>query len=103
MRALVLPALLLSLATTPAAAQPFEDFFRYEEPRLPVASECGGAAAWRGEFAGRRYDNFRDRYEPVSARGCFDSESECRIWNQQAITYLGRGPMYYATCRPGGY
>jgi len=84
-----------------AAAQPFQDFFNYQEPRMPVGDDCTGAT-WYGEFAGKRFDDFRDMYYPVSARGCFHSEFDCRIWNQQAITYLGRGPMLYATCRPIG-
>lgn len=101
MRRFFLSVLVVANVGGTAAAQPFQDFFRYEEPRMPVAGDCAGAA-WYGEFAGKRFDNFRDIYEPVSARGCFDSEIECRIFHQQAITYLGRGPMIYATCRPLG-
>ena len=101
MRRLIISALILAGVGCSALAQPFQDFFHYQEPRMPVGGDCAGAT-WYGEFAGNRYDNFRDQYEPVSARGCFDSEMACRIFNQQAITYLGRGPMLYATCRPIG-
>ena len=102
MRRFVLSALILAAVGAQAAAQPFQDFFNYEAPRMPVAGSCDGAA-WRGEFSGKRWDNFRDHYMPVAARGCFDSEIECRIWQQQAITYLDRGPLYYTSCRPLGY
>ena len=83
----------------PAAAQnPLSDFFRYKPSPPPVAGSC--PAAWRGEFSGKRFDNFTDKYHPFAARGCFDSEIACRIWQQRAITYLARGPIYYTSCRP---
>jgi hypothetical protein len=87
-----------------AAAEPFSNFFDDEEPRPPVARDCDtvGAAGWHGEFSGKRYDTFNDKYYPYAARGCFDSELECRIWQQRAITYTIGGPIYYTRCGPGG-
>jgi hypothetical protein len=103
-RIIALVLLVVAAIASPAAADPLYDFFHYEEPRPPVSGDCGaaGEGIWYGEFAGKRYDNFRDQYEPFSARGCFESELACRIWTNQAVTYLGRGPMIYATCRRRG-
>ena len=92
-----------------AAADPFYGFFDYRQPAPPVAGDCAAIAAaigpeatWYGEFSGRRWDNFKDEYYPFAARGCFDSEFACRVWQNQAITYLDRGPMNYSSCRRGG-
>ncbi len=108
-RFIVLVLIVIAASIAPAAADPLYGLFRYDKPRPPVAGDCGaiaaavgGEATWYGEFAGKRYDDFADRYHPFSARGCFESEVACRIWTNQAITYLGRGPMVYATCRRGG-
>src|SRR5688500_14559914 len=95
--ALVLIAV-LGVAGPAAAQNPLADLFRYEPTPPPVAASC--PAAWYGQFSGRRFDNFTDAYLPFAARGCFDSELACRIWQQRAITYLARGPIYYTSCRP---
>ncbi|HWT29993.1 MAG TPA: hypothetical protein VN240_03095 [Propylenella sp.] len=97
--ALVMIAVLACAA--PAAAQdPITDFFRYKPSPAPVAGDC--PAAWYGEFSGQRYDTFAETYRPFAARGCFETELACRIWQQQAITHLDRGPLYYTRCRPAG-
>ncbi len=96
--ALVLIAV-LGLAGSAAAQNPLVDLFRYEPTPPPVAGSC--PAAWYGQFSGRRFDNFTDAYLPFAARGCFDSELACRVWQQRAITYLARGPIYYTSCRRG--
>jgi hypothetical protein len=97
----------LLLAGT-AAAYPSYGLFGYQDPQPPVAEDCGAVAAaigpaatWYGEFAGNRYDNFKDRFFPFSARGCFQTEYQCRIWNQVAITYLDGGQMLTARCTQG--
>jgi hypothetical protein len=107
-RVLVL-ATVAALGAAPAFAAPFENFFDYEEPRLPRAGDCsaiaaelGPGATWYGEYSGKRYDTFNDEYYPFAARGCFKSETACRIWQQRAITYSIGGPIYYTSCRPGG-
>ncbi|MGH6925475.1 MAG: hypothetical protein ACRED5_17245, partial [Propylenella sp.] len=91
-----------------AAADPFYGFFDYQKAGPPVGGDCaaisaaiGRDATWYGEFSGRRWDNFTDKYYPFAAFGCFDSEFDCRVWQNQAITYLDRGPMNYSTCRQG--
>jgi hypothetical protein len=99
-------ALLIPVA---ASADPYyDDFFHYEEPRLPVGGDCeaiaaaiGPGATWHGEFSGKHYDNFTDQYSPFAAFGCFESQYACQVWQHQALTYIGRGPLYYTTCRPG--
>jgi hypothetical protein len=104
-------ALLVAMlaAAGSAAADPLYGFFDYRKPVPPVAGDCAAIAAaigpeatWYGEFSGRRWDNFTDEYYPFAARGCFDSEFACRVWQNQAITYLDRGPMNYSSCRRGG-
>jgi hypothetical protein len=104
-------AILLTLALglpAPAQAQPFQDFFDYQEPRRPVGGDCGAIAAavgpeatWRGEASGRRWEDFTENYYPFGVQGCFASEVECRIFLNQAATYAGRGPMSVLTCRRG--
>ena len=89
---------LLALAAPAAAQNPLVDLFRYEPVPPPVDGAC--PAAWRGVFSGQRFDDFTDKYLPFSARGCFDSEIACRIWQHRAITYLSRGPIYHTSCRP---
>ena len=100
--------LVMIVAGSAAAADPFYGLFEYEKPLPPVAGDCnaiaaaiGSEATWYGEFAGKRHDDFSERYYPFSARGCFDSQFACRIWQNQAITYLGQGAMVYSTCRRG--
>lgn len=108
-RFIVLVLVLIATSAAPSAADPLYGLFRYDAPQPPGSGDCEGIATaigreatWYGEFAGKRYDDFADRYYPFSARGCFESEAACRIWTNQGITYLGRGPMIYATCRRGG-
>ena len=48
-----------------------------------------------------RYDDFTDNYARYSARGCFRNEISCRVWQQRAVTYLDRGPIFYTRCRLG--
>ena len=104
----VVASVALLVAASTAGADPLYGLFRYEAPRPPVAGDCnaiaasiGPAATWYGEFAGNRYDTLFDNYSPFSARGCFESEFACRVWQNDAITYLGQGTMLYATCRQG--
>ena len=101
-------AMTLAIIAPIGMASPFHDAFAYQAPRPPIAGDCnqiaaaiGPDATWYGEIAGRRWDNFQDQYYPFSARGCFHSERECRIWHNQALTYMDRGPMNYAICRRG--
>ena len=101
MRRVVLGALLVLALGGPSSADPFDDFFDYEKPRIPPTGPCEGAA-WYGEFSGNRYDSFLETYRPASARGCFQTEAECRRWQNDAISTLDRGPIYYAICRPLG-
>lgn len=101
-------AAVFCLTSSIAYADPYDDFFDYEEPRLPVGGDCeaiaaaiGPEATWYGEFSGKHYDNFTDQYSPFAAFGCFESHFACQIWQHQALTYIGQGPLYYMTCRPG--
>lgn len=66
-----------------------------------IAAQVGAAATWVGEFAGDYYDDFRQGSFPVSARGCFRSQSECRRWQGQLSSNLGRGGIRYMRCTPG--
>src|SRR5689334_14547742 len=73
-------------------------WFDYQKPPPPVGGDCdaiageiGRAATWYGEFSGNYYDDFTDYKYPYSARGCFRSEYECRVWQNDAISYTGRG------------
>jgi len=101
-------ALAVVALTGASAADPLSDFFNYEAPRLPVGGDCTAIAAevgpqstWYGEFAGNRRDNLNDRFYPFSARGCFRSEFDCRIWHQVAVTYLDGGVIVFARCERG--
>ena len=92
------------VAASPASAF----FFDYQKPPPPVAGDCasiasriGPAATWYGEFAGNYYDDFTDHRSPYSARGCFKSEYDCRVWQNQAISYIGQGGIIYMRCRQG--
>ena len=40
-------------------------------------------------------------YFPISARGCFVSEYECRRWQNEAMSFAGQGGMLYARCTQG--
>ena len=58
-------------------------------------------ATWYGEFAGNYYDDFMDQRWPFSARGCFFDEYDCRVWQNEAISYAGRGGIVYMRCTTG--
>jgi hypothetical protein len=66
-----------------------------------IAAEIGSDATWYGEFSGRRYDDFGEMFYPISARGCFVSEYECRRWQNEAMSFAGRGGVVYTRCRQG--
>jgi hypothetical protein len=99
MRKIMASALVLAALVAPAQAQFFGLFDYYQEPRIPPTGDCN-VNPWYGEFAGSRYNTYTDSYSPTSARGCFSTEAECRLWQNEAISTLYRGPLYYATCRP---
>ncbi len=95
---------MLPLAGTVAAA-PFEELFQYDRDRKPVSGDCralsaavGAEAVWYGEYSGKRYDDFNERLTPYYARGCFETEFACRVWQNQAMTYSERGPTYWTRC-----
>lgn len=108
---LIATVLTIAAMAGPAAARdPLTDlvdsFFNYREPPPPrsgncneIASEVGPGAVWYGEFSGKRYQ-INDRFRMYSARGCFASEADCRIWQEQALTYAS-GAISQASCRPG--
>lgn len=82
-------------------------FFHYRTQPPPVGGDCdriaaaiGPASTWYGEFAGRRRELNDRKFRPYSARGCFESEFQCRIWQQQAISYAD-GAIVFTSCRRG--
>lgn len=96
----------------PAAAQDpitgaLHSFFGgYRSPPPPVGGDCaaiaaaiGPEAAWFGRFYGKRLA-VNDNFQPYGARGCFESEIACRIWQQRALNYAF-GPFQVMSCRPG--
>lgn len=100
----------LLLFASPVAADPvtglFYSFFNYEDSPPPVGGDCDAIAAaigpdqtWYGEFSGRRLGYYH-RSQPYGARGCFESEIACRIWQQQALSYA-EGTLTYMSCRQG--
>lgn len=108
MRRLAATVVTVLALTQVSAADPFYGFFHYDEPKPPVAGDCGAIAAqigpdatWHGEFSGRRHNGYSPGYFPFFASGCFESEFECRVWQNDATTYLGQGPIVYTTCRRG--
>ncbi len=103
-------ALLLSAAPAMAANDPVsgfvDSFFHYQAPQPPVGGDCNAIAAaigpgqtWHGEFSGKRISE-NDTVLPYAARGCFESEIACRIWQQQALSYA-EATMNYTSCRRG--
>jgi hypothetical protein len=90
MRLSVLAASVVACLAGPATmAQPFEDLFDYQEPRRPRGGDCeqiaaaiGADATWRGDFSGRRWEDFNEQSYPFGLQGCFESELACRIWQQ---------------------
>ena len=107
---MIRPAVLAAaLAIVPATAEanPLLDIFRYDADPPPVAGSCpaiaaavGPSATWYGVFSGKRYDELNDNHFPFAARGCFESELACTIWQQRAITHA-QGPIHYTSCRQG--
>ena len=107
-RGIVSVLALLALSSA-AAAEPFYGLFDYHKPQLPesgdcaaIAAEVGPSAVWYGEFSGNRFDSFNYRsFHAFSARGCFASEYECRVWQNIAISYLRGGPVVATRCEQG--
>jgi hypothetical protein len=96
------------LAGPATMAQPFENLFDYQEPRRPRGGDCdqiaaaiGADATWHGDFSGKRWEDFNEQSYPFGLQGCFESELACRIWQQQAMTYAGRGGVNATSCRRG--
>ena len=91
--------LVLSFAIALGVAAPAPVFALTYENGPPPGGDCAAIAAarsvpsatWYGEFAGRHYDSFREMYFPISARGCFVSEYECRRWQNEAMSFAGQG------------
>jgi hypothetical protein len=99
-------------AVEPAAAQDpvtglVHSFFGgYRPASPPVSGNCeavvaaiGPEAIWVGTFSGKRLQA-NDRYNAYGAKACFETEIDCRIWQQRAITYA-LGPVQFTSCRPG--
>ena len=108
MRKMIGVVLGVAIAASVSAGQAFAFLDYYQEPQAPQAGDCNAIAArigpdatWYGEFAGNRYDEFNERRYPFSDRGCFPNEFECRAWQNQAVSYAGRGGIVYMRCRPG--
>ena len=108
MRKLTTTMVVSIVAALSAASSPAFAFFDYQKPPPPVGGDCaaiatevGPEATWYGEFAGNYFDDFTDRRSPYSARGCFASQYACRLWQNQAISYIGRGGIVYMRCRQG--
>jgi hypothetical protein len=109
MRKSVLMVLALLATGGVAKAGPLYDFFYYDEPQPPVGGDCSAVAAavgpentWYGEFSGTRVALFNDRPTPFAAQGCFDSGYACRAWQNDALSYIGRGNIIYTRCTQGG-
>jgi hypothetical protein len=88
-------------AGTPSFALTYENGPKPGGDCRAVAAQRGAGATWYGEFAGRHYDSFREMYFPISARGCFVSEYECRRWQNESMSFAGQGGMLYARCTQG--
>lgn len=105
MRRIAVLALALATALlldgTPASALTYEGYPRPGGDCRTISAKIGAGATWYGEFGGRHYDDFREMYFPISARGCFESEYACRRWLNEAISFSGRGGFLYARCTPG--
>lgn len=100
--------LALFLMSGVSAANPISSFFNYEPPPPPVGGDCAAIAAiigpeatWYGEFIGNRVEEFSDYKSAYSARGCFESEYACRVWQNVALNYIGRGELVHMYCRQG--
>ena len=88
-------------AGTPASALTYEGWPPPGGDCDAIAASRGADGTWYGEFAGRHYDSFREMYFPISARGCFVSQYECRRWQNEAMSFAGQGGMLYARCTQG--
>lgn len=110
MRLAIIVAALVGLSGPAYAIDPVtgtvHSFFHYRKPPYPAGGNCAAIAAaagpgstWYGEFSGRRL-GYNHRYQAFGARGCFDSEAACRVWQQQALNYAF-GTISYTRCRPG--
>ena len=108
--AVFLAALVASSA--PAAAHDpitgtLHSFFGgYRAPQRPVGGNCsaiaaqvGPAATWLGTFGGKRVQP-NDHYKAFGTQACFTSERDCRMWQQDAISYA-QGPIQYTSCKLG--
>jgi hypothetical protein len=102
----VAPILAVAIATALVSATPALAL-TYEAGPPPggdcdeIAARIGSGATWYGEFSGNYHDSFREMYFPVSARGCFVSEYECRRWTNEAMSFTGQGGILYMRCRQG--
>ena len=104
-------AAVISLPGAAAAHDPvtgtLHSFFGgYRAPPPPVAGDCdaiaaalGPEATWYGTFGGKRLQA-NNKYNAYGTAGCFESEIDCRVWQQRAITYAS-GPVQFTSCRPG--
>lgn len=64
-----------------------------------IAAALGPQSTWYGTFGGKRLQA-NDRYNAYGTAACFESELDCRVWQQQAINYAP-GPITFTSCRPG--
>jgi hypothetical protein len=101
-------ALALTIGAVAAASPAQAFFFDYQKPLPPIGGDCdtiageiGPEATWYGEFAGNYYDDVTDHRYPYSARGCFRSKFSCRRWQNDAVSYTGRGGIIAMRCRQG--
>lgn len=108
--ALVLAAVLVlpgaAAARDPITGTLHSFFGGYRAPAPPVGGDCRAIAAalgpqstWYGTFGGKRLQA-NDRYNAYGTAACFESELDCRVWQQQAINYAP-GPITFTSCRPG--
>ena len=88
-----------SMLATSAQAQFTQSSSVARERAQELKRECGPSAPWRGLFSGGRYNNFINELTPYSDRGCFETERECRIWQNLSISVLNGGPLRVMSCR----
>ncbi|HEX2256411.1 MAG TPA: hypothetical protein VHG92_06870 [Afifellaceae bacterium] len=74
----------------------------YQPPPVPhcadVIARHGDRGIWVGDYTGR-YNTHSLGTAPYGARGCFQSEAECRRWLHQNMSFAG-SPMMVMSCRP---
>lgn len=90
-----------ALAQTPAFALTYENGPPPGGDCGTITAKRGAGATWYGEFSGRHYDSFREMYFPIAARGCFENEYACRVWQNEAMSFAGQGGIFYTRCTPG--